>query len=77
MATSKPPDYGPGRHFASDNHAWLMGNVAGAMLWMVAQAADVSPTEVHFITDGDGNYTNQVRIARASGTYLLTLEAEE
>ena len=57
------------------NHAMLLGNVGGALV-QVSERWRI-PTDVRMLRDAGGNYTNQIRVTRPSGTYLITIMVEE
>jgi hypothetical protein len=63
------------------NHALLIGNVAGvlhrALVDLANEFGDALPTKVEMLRDENGAYTNQIRVRRPSGTYLITVEQEK
>lgn len=62
------------------NHALIIGNVAGVLHRALVEFADkyndALPTKVEMLRDENGTYTNQIRVTRPSGTYLITVEKE-
>jgi hypothetical protein len=56
------------RNFDDDNHALLCGHVLGTLL---KEGESAQP-----LTDKDGSYTNQIRLVRPSGAYLITITKE-
>jgi len=62
------------------NHALLIGNVTGvlhrALVELADEFGDSLPTKVEMLRDENGAYTNQIRVTRPSGTYLITVELE-
>jgi hypothetical protein len=62
------------------NHALLVGNVAGvlhrALVELADKFGDALPTKVEMLKDENGIYTNQIRVTRSSGSYLITIELE-
>jgi hypothetical protein len=57
--------------------ALLVGNLIGLLYHLADDdAVPLARTEVEPITDGP-NYTNQIRVTRPSGSYLITVEKEQ
>lgn len=65
----------PHPYFADANHSLLMGQVIGLLMAAEKQRWS-APTRIEVLRDGE-NYTNQVRLTRPSGSYLLTLAKED
>ena len=57
---------------ANGDHALLIGMIVGAL----GELNKIVPTEVELLTDEDGDYQNQIRLTRGSGSYLVTIDAE-
>ena len=55
------------------DHALLIGMVAAAL----GELNRIVPTKVELLADKDGDYQNQIRLTRGSGTYLVTVDIEE
>lgn len=62
------------------NHAFLIGNVAGLLHRALEDFAhehrDSIPTQVEMLRDENGICTNRIRVTRPSGTYLITIKQE-
>lgn len=59
-----------------NNHVLLIGNIYGALVGMEKQLVGTVGTIVEMVFDEKGNLTNQIRVKRASGDYLITVTKE-
>lgn len=57
--------------FEDGNHALLTGEIIGLLLATLTTRG-IAPTQVEPVMDDDG-FTNQIRIIRPSGNWLLTV----
>ena len=61
------------RIIQNGNHALLIGMIFGAL-----ESLDkVIPTKVELVVDERDQPGNQLRLTRASGTYLVTVDVEQ
>lgn len=66
----------PTEPWASASHALLVGHIYGALLRLAAEEAEQGEVKTHIepVTDERG-FTNQIKVKRPSGEYLITVEA--
>ena len=59
---------------AGGNHAFLVGQVVG-LLRLAQNRPDLRITNVEGLSE-DGEYTNEIRVTKPSGTYIIAIYPE-